>query len=172
MHLHFIDKKSLERFKDISIEKFDHDLYYILIICDSKYLNNFNFKDYKAYVFDKDHNAQKIDFTSETYHLIRSEFLEGVGSKIRTYSTTTNAITEYITFPVENVEKFRANMSDDYDMRVKLICINDACIKDGKDWEVTNYLKDARNKNRLSLAFQQYDSESDSNFYDIGNMQP
>ena len=90
-------------------------------------------------------------------------------------SNSISNITEYITFKKSVVDQFKKNMSLTDEMVIKLIFINSECSNENdpeNNVDVSNYLADANNQSRLSLAFQQNPDLENSGFYDIGNMQP
>lgn len=167
IHFQFIDKNSVHKFPGLSVENVGHDLYYIMITCNSLDLYTFDFADYEAFIVNDQYIPLPIELSPEIYSEIRNEFLGGIGNVIRKNSTL-NAITEYITFTKDKVSVFMGSLSEDYNMRVKLICINRDCTLDGVKKEVTDYLKELKNRNKLSMAFEHDKTE----FYDIGNMQP
>lgn len=177
LHFHFIDKISLSQDFGMSINDFGHDLYYIIIVCDQKGdLLHFNFDDpnsYDMFIVDRNFEVQEItSFDKIKYKNIRKNFLSGVGDRIRKNSTL-NSVTEYITFPREHVEEFRNAVALDTTIKVRIVSICLDCDIDLLSTiQVSNYLRDSRNQQKLSLAFQKFVKGQDTDFYDIGNMQP
>lgn len=170
MHFVFIDRRSLWRFP-VSIQDFGHDLYYLIIVCNTKQLSEFNFDHGEVFCVDHKSNMTSLPMDKELYTSFRDEFLEGIGKDIRT--STVNIITEYIYFNKDVVSAFRKNMNDaDNPMIIKLICILEKCVGANKENDVVTHLSRPENQNRLSLAFQQNADLVNENFYDVGNMQP
>ncbi len=168
MHFVFIDKRSLWRIP-VSIQDFGHDLYYLIIVCNTKQLSEFNFDHGNVFCVDDKGNMISLQMNKELYTSFRGEFLKGIGQDIRT-STVSN-ITEYIYFKKDVVNVFRKEMNHtDNPMIIKLICIFEKCA--GTDNDVVTHLSNPENQNRLSLAFQQNADLVNENFYDVGNMQP
>lgn len=176
LHFHFIDQVSISQDFGISIDNFGHDLYYMIIICDQdKNLLNFDFNNteiYDAYIVNGNLDIEKVQsFSIDKYKNVRKKFLSEVGDRIRRNSTH-NLITEYITFNKEQVKKFQNEFEADTTFKVRVVSISDSCDINSTSARVSDYLRDFNNQQKLSLAFQKSNSGSDSNFYDIGNMQP
>ncbi|WP_294238699.1 hypothetical protein [Chryseobacterium sp. sg2396] len=174
IHFIFIDNVSLNRFlkdingSDISVrsisQKYMH--YYIILNCNEDNLYEFVPTNYNAYLVDDNSELREINI-STSFGDVRKEFLEGIGELIRKKSTL-NGITEYITFPLKVVETFIKEQYETIDIRVKLIRIKKDCILQGINSNVNDVLRDPKKQKKLSMAFQ----KNNSNFYDIGNMQP
>jgi hypothetical protein len=173
VHFCFIDTVSLQTELDIPINNLQHTLYYIIINCNKNDLIDFDFNSvaYNAYIVNDSNVLQKITLTNDDYANIRNRFLTRVGSTIR-QNTTFNAITEYITFSAKKVKDFRNELPSNSTFNVRLICIDKNCNINSPSQEVTDYLSQSRNQNRLSLAFQKINTVGPGDYYDIGNMQP
>jgi hypothetical protein len=177
LHFHFIDRVSINLELGTSIADFGNDLYYMIIVCDQGGdLLHFDFDDtniYDAYIVNGNLDVEEIQsFNKIKYRNIRKTFLSNVGDRIRKNSTY-NSVTEYITFDMQHVEEFQNALNDeDIRFKVRVISICEYCDVDSTSASVSNYLKDPKNQQKLSLAFQKYNISQDSNFYDIGNMQP
>lgn len=171
VHFVFIDRNSLNNYTTVSIPDFEHDLYFMIICCDAASLTSFDFSNYNAYVVNANFEAEPIELSLDTYKDFRREFLTGVGVDIRNASTL-NGVTEYMTYTRKKVDDFRAVLIDDTDFNIKLICIKNSCDIGTSDIAVSTFLRDDRNQDRLTMAFQKFDAGINTNFYDIGNMHP
>lgn len=176
LHFHFIDKNSISQDFDILINDFEHDLYYVIIACNQDGdLLQFDFDDadtYDAYIINGNLDVEKIQvFNKIKYENVRKKFLLEVGEKIRRNSTY-NLITEYITFDKQHVEKFRNELNAGTTFKVRVVSICEDGDINSTSVAVSNYLKDPGNQKKLSLAFQKFDNNTNSDFYDIGNMHP
>lgn len=173
VHFCFIDTVSLQTELRIQINNLQHTLYYIIINCDRSDFQDFDFNSvaYNAYIVNDSNVVQKITLTNDDYANIRSRFLNRVGNTIR-QNTTLNAITECITFSANKVRDFRNELSSNSTFNIRIICIDKNCNINSPSQEVTNYLSQSRNQNRLSLAFQKINTVGPGDYYDIGNMQP
>lgn len=171
LHFVFIDITSLQNNPILQVD-FGHNLYYLIINTNRFHLRNLDFTIYKTYLV-QDGLIRSFDIDADKINLYRTFFNENVGRDIKG-SSSNKKITEYITFEKDKVESFRSKLANDGDMTIKLICIDKDCLSTNSTLDVQDHLNNPNNQGKLSLAFQQKNdpSKPNSDFYDIGNMQP
>ncbi len=170
LHFVFVDINSLQGVS--SAMDYGHDLYYLIINTNRFFLRSSDFDVYKAYCVYNE--AIKVfDIDGNKFLSYKDFFNENVGRNIRSNSASSK-ITEYITFEKDKVKDFKEKLADDGDMNVKLICIDKNCLSQGSTITIQEYLNNLNNQGKLSLAFQQKNDpdKPNSDFFDIGNMQP